>query len=208
MNLSIGSGDIKSLLMGKQTKGYQNLLRNFVSDKKPYYNAYASPIDALRTGAIMENIYIELLPDGYYTQVKVRSKEMDVFKSSLDFAKMEKGKVIDFDELKTIWLTDFIDIVKPLTELKPKEAQKVISKKFKGYYNQVQQQLYTTELDSCNLVFLAVTSYDDDFNKKRVIKQNEVIKFRIFKDEKVIQKIKEAGKIFQIIKDNFKNEKR
>lgn len=204
MNLYIGSGDVKSLLMGKETKGYQDLFRKFVSDTAPYYNALASPIDALRTGAILEEKYILTLSDDYYPQVKSHSKEMDVFSSSLDFAKINGGNIIDFDELKTIWFTDFVELIQPMQVLSEEDLQVKIQKDFKTYYNQIQEQLYTTELDSCNLVFLAVMSYDDDVNYLREIKENEVIKFRIHRNQSVIDKIKDAGQIFQTIKNNFK----
>lgn len=204
MNLYIGSGDVKSLLMGKETKGYQDLFRKFVSDSKPYYNALASPIDSLRTGAILEEKYLITLPDDYYPQVKAHSKEMDVFSSSLDFAKINGGNIVDFDELKTIWFTDFVELIQPMQVLSESELQVKIQKDFKTYYNQIQEQLYTTELDSCNLVFLAVMSYEDDVNYLREIKENEVIKFRIYRNQSVIDKIKEAGQIFQTIKNNFK----
>jgi hypothetical protein len=204
MNLYIGSGDVKSLLMGKETKGYQDLFRKFVSETTPYYNALASPIDALRTGAILEEKYLLTLANSYYPQVKSYSKEMDVFSSSLDFAKMEAGKIADFDELKTIWFTDFVELIQPMQSLSESELQVKIQKDFKTYYNQIQEQLYTTELDSCNLVFLAVMSYDDDVNYLREIKENEVIKLRIHRNQSVIDKIKEAGQIFQTIKNNFK----
>lgn len=204
MNLYIGSGDVKSLLMGKETKGYQDLLRKFVSDTAPYYNALASPIDALRTGAILEEKYILTLSDDYYSQVKSYSKEMDVFSSSLDFAKINGGNIVDFDELKTIWFTDFVELIQPMQLLSESDLQIKIQKDFKTYYNQIQEQLYTTGLDSCNLVFLAVMSYEDDVNYLREIKENEVIKFRIHRNQSVIDKIKEAGQIFQTIKNNFK----
>jgi len=204
MNLYIGSGDVKSLLMGKETKGYQDLFRKFVSDTAPYYNALASPIDALRTGAILEEKYILTLSDDYYPQVKSHSKEMDVFSSSLDFAKINGGNIVDFDELKTIWFTDFVELIQPMQVLSEEDLQVKIQKDFKTYYNQIQEQLYTTGLQSCNLVFLAVMSYEDDVNYLREIKENEVIKFRIHRNQSAIDKIKDAGQIFQTIKNNFK----
>ena len=54
----IGSGDIKSLMSGKSTQAHLSLLRRFVSDVKPFYNAKASPIDACRIGAILEDRYL------------------------------------------------------------------------------------------------------------------------------------------------------
>lgn len=47
----IGSGDVHALMSGKNTKSHIALMQRFVSGIKPYYNAFASPIDALRTGA-------------------------------------------------------------------------------------------------------------------------------------------------------------
>ena len=44
----IGSGDVHALMSGKNTKSHIALMQRFVSGIKPYYNAFASPIDALR----------------------------------------------------------------------------------------------------------------------------------------------------------------
>lgn len=206
MNLYIGSGDIGSLLMGKKTIGYADLFRKFFSESKPNYNALASPIDAARTGAILETVYLSILDDSYYEQVVTVSKEMDVFKSSLDFAKIDGDKVVDFDELKTIWFTEYVEVVKPMTELSGAELTKAIKTKFKKHYNQIQQQLYTSGLEECNLVFLSVESYDDEENYSRIIKAEDVTKFRIKRDEEVISNIKSRGEIFQALKDNFENE--
>lgn len=89
----IGSGDIHALMSGKNTKSHIALMQRFVSGIKPYYNAFASPIDALRTGAILENRYLLTLPENYFTQYVVKSNDMDVFKCSIDFAKIEKGNL-------------------------------------------------------------------------------------------------------------------
>lgn len=199
MNLIIGSGDVNSLLAGYKTKSYGDLLRKFVAEEKPYYNALSSPIDALRTGAILEVNYLNILPDNYFCQYKVQSKEMNIFKCSLDFAKIEGGEVTDFDELKTMWFTDYLDIIEPN---KNSDAD-FIKKKFLHYYKQVQHQLYCTELESANIVFLSVTSYVDEENYMRVIKDNEFTKFRIYRDEEVINKIKERGLLFQTIKNTI-----
>ena len=58
----IGSGDIHSLMAGKDSKAHISLMQRFVSGIKPFYNAKASPIDALRTGAILEDRYLLFLP--------------------------------------------------------------------------------------------------------------------------------------------------
>lgn len=200
-SMYIGSGDIHALMSGKDTKSHHELLKRFVSGIKPYYNAKASPIDALRTGAILEERYLLTLPDNYFSQYVVVSDEMDVFKCSLDFAKIENGRVTDFDELKSIYLSDFLefeDIKEDYSEL-----LKYIQKKYRAYYNQVQEQLYCTHLASGNLVFLSVTSYEDEENYNREIKPNEFLKIRICRDEETIYAIKERGKIFQQIKDYY-----
>lgn len=197
----IGSGDVHALMSGKDTASHLNLLRRFVSGVKPYYNAKASPIDALRTGAILEDRYLLTLPENYFTQFVVYSEEMNVFRCSLDFAKIENGKVVDFDELKTVYFSDYLEF----EEIKGSSHQTLsyICKKYKSYYYQIQQQLYCTGLNEANLVFLSVTSYDDDENYNRVIKPNEYFKVRIQRDDATIALIKERGKIFQAIKDCY-----
>lgn len=204
MNLTIGSGDISALMAGVNTKTFGDLMRKFVDENKPYYNALSSPIDALRTGAILEQNYLKLLSDDYFIQYKVTNDEMDVFTSSLDFAKINGGKVVDFDELKTIHFTDYISLVQPLIAKTEQEQKEAILKTFKKYYNQVQIQLYCSKLDSANLVFLAVDSYNDEENILREIQENEYAKFRIYRDEKVISQIISKGQIFQMIKNFFK----
>lgn len=200
-SMYIGSGDIHALMSGKDTTSHLNLLRRFVSGVTPYYNAKASPIDALRTGAILEDRYLLTLPENYFTQFVVVSEEMDVFKCSLDFAKIENGKVVDFDELKTVYLSDYLEF----EEIKESSDKTLahICKKYKPYYYQIQQQLYCTGLKEANLVFLSVTNYDDEENYNRIIKPNEYFKIRIRRDEVAIASIKERGKIFQAIKDCY-----
>lgn len=202
----IGSGDIKYLLSGKQTKGYAKLWQKFIDPEPPYYNALASPIDALRTGAILELRYLRTLPINYFDQVKVTSKEMDVFKASIDFAKIDNRKVVDFDELKTIFFTDFIDLIKPMSREPEEVYTEFLKKNFKDNYRQIQEQLFCTELEEANLVFLAVYHYEDDKNLTRDIEDKDIVKFRIKRDENIISKIKERGQIFQIVKDHFNNE--
>lgn len=206
MNLVIGSGEVKKILMDKSSKGYQEFLQKFVSNEKVNYNSFASPIDALRTGAILESRYLLTLPENYYCQYKSTFPEMDVFTSSIDFAKIEVGKIVDFDELKTIWLTDFLELIQPLKNKNQKEQTDFLKKKFKDNYEQLQCQLMCSELENANLVFLSVESYVDEVNKNRIIKKTDYVKFRIERDETVISKIKSRGQIFQLIKNNFKNE--
>jgi len=200
-SMYIGSGDVGALMMGKDTDGHIKLLQRFVSDSKPYYHAKASPIDALRTGAILEERYGFILDESYYPQHVVICKEMSVFKCSLDFAKIDGGAVVDFDELKTCNFDDFLMFEQFRNN--PENAIDFIKKYYKKNYAQVQQQLLCTGLSSANLVFLAVYSYDDAENEVREIKHNEFIRFRIYRDEIVISEIKKRGEIFQTIKDYY-----
>lgn len=57
----------------------------------------------------------------------------------LDFAKLSKGKVCDFDELKSISLNDYMDLMPYKDDYD--ERLKYIKKRYKHYYNQVQEQL-------------------------------------------------------------------
>lgn len=199
----IGSGDVSALLAAKDSKAHVSLMQRFVSGVKPRYNALASPIDALRTGAILEDGYHQTLPMDYYPQHVVVSEEMNVLRSSLDFAKLYKGKVVDFEELKTKSFNDFVNQVEPLRGADEAEYLPFIKKSHKEYYHQIQQQLYCAGLDEATLVFLAVYSYDDEENVGRNIQPNEVVKFRIRRDEQVIAGIKERAAIFQQIKDYY-----
>lgn len=192
-DLYIGSGDVKELLSGKQTKGYHNLMTKFISNDRGHYNALLSPIDALRTGAILEERYNELLDINWYDQVKVTCKEFDVLKCSLDFAKLSKGNVIEFEELKTCNFDEFINI----------SDLEYVQKKFKNNYNQVQFQLLCTGLDQATIVFMCVYSYEDDENWIRTIEEKDIKKFTIKRDKMVISKIMERATIFQTIKNNF-----
>lgn len=200
----IGSGDVKALLMKRDTAGNLALLQRFVSGVKPYYNALASPIDALRTGAILEGRFAEILPLDYYPQYVVTSPEMDVFKCSLDFAELSGGNVIDFIELKTVNFSDFL-VIEGLRNSEQAEQLVYIKKFHKDYYNQIQEQLYCTKLDSAQMVFLAVYSYNDEENYTREIKPNEWLSIRVPRDEQAIAKILEAGQIFQTIKNYYTN---
>lgn len=198
----IGSGDIHALMSAKNSQAHLALLQRFVSNIIPYYNAKASPIDALRTGAILEDRYLLTLPDNYFPQVTVYSQEMNVFKCTLDFAKIQEGKIVDFDELKTIYLTDYLEF-ETLKKASPAELLQYICRKYKPYYCQIQQQLFCTNLDEANLVFLSVTNYDDELNRQREIQPNEYFKIRIKRNNPIIEKIKKRGHIFQQLKDYY-----
>lgn len=198
----IGSGDVAALMSGKGTKSHAALMQRFVSGVVPVHNAFASPIDALRTGAILEERYMLTLPDNYFSQCKVVSEEMDVFKCSLDFARIDDGKITDFDELKTMSLLDYLSMVEPIKDDNGALVEFAM-KKHKAYYFQVQEQLFCTGLGSCNLVFLSVTSYDDEENWGRDIRDEEYCKVRISRDEAAISLIKERGMIFQQIRDFY-----
>lgn len=198
----IGSGDIHALMAAKNSKTHAALMQRFVSGVKPYYNAYASPIDALRTGAILEDRFLSTLPDDYFSQYVVENEDMDVFKCSLDFARIEGGKVAEFIELKTLSFSDYIEFVEPIKSDNDALVE-FVKKKHKSYYYQVQEQLYCTGLQECRIAFLSVTSYDDDENYLRDIQPNEYTFVRINRDEAAIAEIKERGMIFQQIKDFY-----
>lgn len=200
----IGSGDVSSMMAGKDTKAYLSLMQRFVSNEIPYYNAKESPIDALRTGAILEERFFLTLDDSWFCQYFVQSKEMDVFKATLDFAQINGGEVVDFIELKTVGFNDYITMVEPIRD-DNKALVEFLKKKHKAYYYQIQEQLYCTELDRAHLCFLSVTSYDDDENYQRIINSHEYTLVEVERDDEVIEAIKERGQIFQTIKNNFKN---
>lgn len=200
----IGSGDVSSMMAGKDTKAYLSLMQRFVSNEIPYYNAKESPIDALRTGAILEERFFLTLDDSWFCQYFVQSKEMDVFKATLDFAQINGGEVVDFIELKTVGFNDYITMVEPIRD-DNKALVEFLKKKHKAYYHQVQEQLYCTNLERAHLCFLSVTSYDDDENYQRIINSHEYTLVEVERDDEVIDAIRERGQIFQTIKNNFKD---
>lgn len=200
----IGSGDVSSMMAGKDTKAYLSLMQRFVSNEIPYYNAKESPIDALRTGAILEERFFLTLDDSWFCQYFVQSKGMDVFKATLDFAQINGGEVVDFIELKTVGFNDYITMVEPIRD-DNKALVEFLKKKHKAYYYQIQEQLYCTNLERAHLCFLSVTSYDDDENYQRIINSHEYTLVEVERDEAVIDEICHRGIIFQLIKDNFKN---
>lgn len=201
-SMYIGSGDVTALLSGIHTKTHQDLIRRFVSDEIPHYNAEASPIDALRTGAILEKRFYLTLDDSYLPQKRVENEEYNVCRSSLDFAKVVNNEVVDFIELKTCFFTDFLDF-QPFKDADYDTYIEYIKKYYKNNYNQVQYQLFCSNLQESSLRFLEVKCYDDNANSERVIKEDEVIPFRIKRDEKVISLIKERIKPFQFLKDFY-----
>lgn len=196
----IGSGDVSALLAGRKTKTHAKLLQRFVSDEKPIYNAYASPIDACRTGQILEDRFAIYLGDEWYSQAVVVCKDMDVFKASLDFAKYENGNVVDFKEMKTKYFDDFLEF----ESMSSDELLNYVKTKDKKYYNQIQEQLWCSGLNKATLVYVAVYTYEDEINYNRIIKSNEVKEITIHRDEDVIFRIASAGAIFQQIKDTYK----
>ena len=200
----IGSGDVANMMAGKDTKAYQSLMQRFVSNETPYYNAKESPIDALRTGAILEERFYQTLDDSWFCQYYVQSKEMDVFKATLDFAQLTAGEVSDFIELKTVGFNDYVTMVEPIRD-DNESLMEFLKKKHKAYYYQVQEQLYCTGLERAHLCFLSVTSYDDDENYLRIIKEHDYTMVLVERDDEVIDAIRHRGEIFQAIKNEFKN---
>lgn len=200
----IGSGDVAAMMAGKDTKAYLSLMQRFVSNEIPVRNAKESPIDALRTGAILEDRFLLTLDDCYFSQYFVQSEKMDVFKATLDFAKLDGGEVVDFIELKTVGFNDYITMIEPIRD--DNEALvDFLKKKHKNYYYQIQEQLYCTKLERAHLCFLSVTSYDDEENYNRIIKPHEYTIVEVERDDAVIDAICDRGIIFQRIKDNFKD---
>ena len=201
--LYIGSGDVHALMMGRTSAGYLRLLQRFVSGIVPHYNALASPIDALRTGAILEERFYQTLPFEWFPQYRVQSDEMDVFRASLDFAKLDEGRVVDFIELKTVNLDEYIENIQPIVDDNDALLE-FLRRKRPSYYNQIQEQMYCAGLDVAHLVFLSVTSYDDAENYARDIKDNEYVMVTVPRDNDTINEIKEKGKLFQTIRDELK----
>jgi len=193
-SMYIGSGDVTFLMAGTKTKTHLSLLTRFCSGEIPYYNAKASPLDACRTGAILEDRFLLTLPENYFPQYYKTSKEMDVFKCSLDFAEIEKGELKSAIELKSMWFEDIVNI---------QDNIEYVKKKHKKYYNQIQEQLFCSELNEITLIFVPVYTYDDSVNLTRNIDESELIKITIQRDENVIEQIKKRGKIFQQIKDYY-----
>ena len=198
----IGSGDVAALMMGRNTKGFLSLLQRFVSDEVPVYNAKNSPIDALRTGAILEERFYQTLGDDWFYQYYVQSKEMDVFKCSLDFAQIADGEVVDFIELKTLSFDDYIRNIEPIRDDNDALVEH-LKMKHKAYYQQVQEQLYCTNLERAHLCFLSVTSYDDEENYQRNIQPHEYTMVTIERDDLVIDEIRNRGEIFQLLKNEL-----
>lgn len=202
MNLYIGSGDTAALLSGKDSQAYQKLWAKFVSNDAPYYNAKASPIDALRTGAILEERYALTLDESYFCQVKAVHDEYDCMRSSIDFAKINGGHIVDFEELKCIFFTDYLDFMEYVDS--DDALARYVKKEYKAYYNQVQFQLACTGLESALNTYIPVYSYVDEENYQRDILDTEPIKIRIYRDESVIGKILERAEPFQHLKNHLK----
>ena len=129
---------------------------------------------------------------------------MDVFRASLDFAKLEEGRVVDFIELKTVNLDEYIENIQPIVDDNDALLE-FLKRKRPSYYNQIQEQMYCAGLDVAHLVFLSVTSYDDAENYARDIKDNEYVMVTVPRDNDTINEIKEKGKLFQTIRDELKN---
>lgn len=204
MIMEIGSANIHKLLSGKNTKGYNDLWLEFISNEKPHYNALASPIIQFKLGAIMEPIFYNLFPRDYYMQVKVVNPHQDCLKVTLDYALLSDGKVVDFDELKTVNFSDYL-IIEEYRDKPYKKQIEFLKKKYKKNYQQCQAQLYATDLDECNLDFLVIYSDDPEENANRIITEKEYIKFRIKRDRQVINQIRERAKPFQDFKNYHKN---
>jgi len=201
-SMYIGSGDVTALMSGITTETHRKLLRRFVSDEIPYYNSLHSPIDPLRAGAILEGRFFQVLGDDYLPQYKAICSIFNVCRSSLDFAKIEANKVVDFIELKTSYINDFLDI-NMYRDTPVEEYLPFIKKKYKDNYEQVQFQLICTGLNKATLCYLEVQTYDDEENYKRDIQPDEYVMFEIPRDEETTSKLTERISIFQSIKDYY-----
>ncbi|MDL2211861.1 hypothetical protein LJB88_03180 [Erysipelotrichaceae bacterium OttesenSCG-928-M19] len=189
---TIGSGQTKYLLSkNKESKTYKKFLSQFFGIEKVVYNAYASPIDAARIGQITEDRYYEQMDDGWFTQTKVVNKDMNVLIASLDVSKLVNGKVIDFEEVKSLFFIEFIEL----------DEDTDIKVKFKNYYNQIQHQLLCSGLNEATLTFICVYDYNDEEAYKRVIEDKDIKKYKISRDEDVFNQIIENAKPFQLMKN-------
>lgn len=201
--MRISSGYTDKLLMGKQTKGHKDLINMFINDNWPLHNALNSPIDALRTGKILEVRYYLILSDKYIPQCEVWNKEFTFCRSTLDFAIKTNNRVSWFKELKTCFYTDFL----AFQEYKEAPYDRYIAyikKYYKSNYEQMQFHLFNTELDESDLNFLEVKSYNDEENRNRIIQEDESITFLIKRDEEVINRIRERLDFFQALNNYFK----
>lgn len=203
-SMYIGSGDVVALMSGKTTETHRKLLRRFVSDEIPYYCSKNSPIDALRTGSILEDRFYLTLNDEYLPQYKVESEDLNVCKATLDFAKLYEGKVVDFKELKTAFATDYLDI-NMYRDCEEKDYLPFVKKKYKHNWEQIQYQMFCAKLDSARLCYLEVQTYDDLENYSRVITEDEIVEFKITLDESFIEKLKARIKPFQELKNFYVN---
>lgn len=195
----IGSGSVKFLLAkNKDTKSYKGFIEQFFGIKQIDYNAYFSPIHALRIGQITEDRYYEILEDDWYSQVRVVCPECKVLQASIDFAKMEKNKVTEFQEVKTINFDEFIHI----------DSEYNVKKKKKAYYEQIQHQLLCTGLDQCTLTFICVFDYNDETAYTRVIKPREIKQLTVKRDEVIIKKILECAEPFELLRRNYEDSNR
>lgn len=193
--LTLSSSDAPVLLSGMETQGYRKLLRKFSGELQPEYNSLASPIDALRTGSIIEQRYLLSTPINYFSQYFAQSKEMDVFTAHIDFAIMEGGKIVDHEEVKSVEFSDFIKL-KSVDDPEP-----YILKSYKNNYIQLQQQLICTGNDSGQLVFICVHSYDDAENYSRIIVDKDIVRFRINRNEEMIDNLMRRARPFQYFRD-------
>lgn len=199
-SMYIGSGDIPALLAGINTKTHLLLLQRFVSGVKPYYNALASPIDALRTGAILEERMLLFMPDNYLSQYRVECSQLNVFRSTLDFACLKNGSVCHFFEMKTVFWLEFAEMREAFAK---DNIIEYIKKKRKNEYVQIQAQLMCTNLEKATFRYVIVYNYDDEENWQREITERDYLDIEINRDDVVISKIVERGKIFQQIKDEY-----
>lgn len=200
----LSSGYVDKLLAGKGTEGHKKLIQMFISGERPIYNAKASPIDAFRIGAILEDRFYLTLDEDYLPQYVVWSDEYSFCKSTLDFAKVKANKVVSFKELKTCFFTDFLKF-QEYKKAPYRDYLKFLKSNYKNNYNQVQYQMFCTGLEEAELIYLEVKNYNDDDNLNRIIQEDEYIGFKIYRDEEVINEIRNRLRFFESIVEYINN---
>jgi len=194
--MRIGSGQTTKLLQKTTSKGFRDLIAEFVKGETEYPDAMKSPIDSFRAGAILEEVMYKYMPDEYLPQIRIISRVYDVMTSTLDFAVPQGNWVSRFTEMKSINFEDFLKLNAEKNKLD------YIKTKYKNYYNQVQQQLFVTDLPEGTLMFIPVyDAKDDESNRNRVIYDYEIIQIPITPDARIQSLIEERAKFFQSLKN-------
>lgn len=206
IELRIGSGDINNLLMKPGSKGFNSLVTKFINNEREHYNAGLSGNKYLRTGDIIEKRYSLTRNEFCITQKKFTCIEFNCLSVHVDFAYYDDfGQLYMIEELKSINLPDYGAIKAIFNTFGFNGSQNEIKRLKRKEYAQIQSQMYCTGLEEAYLVFCPVFSYDDNENLNRIITDNDVIKFRVERDEEFISLLKERLQFFQKIKDYYES---